>query len=98
VAIEVTITLNDIGIESWKVDLVKQRVIVHYYLMTSTGEHYEYGEAIFWANLPTEGPLDPAGQPTPVPDNWYQLPVEYIATLTDLTADARSALLHLVNE
>ena len=94
----ITITLADIKIHDWTVEVDYQRVIVSYSILKDTGEEYlDRQTAIFWRYIPDPG-NDDLGNPIPVPDNWYQLPEEYVQMLTDLTLDARSALLHLVNE
>ena len=93
-----TITLNDVKINHWMVDIENLRVIANYSILKDTGE--EYGgrqEAIFWVTMP-EQTNDPWGNPLPYPDNWYTLPEEYVTQLANLTSDARLALLHLVNE
>lgn len=84
-----TITLNDIYVRRWSVDMELETVTVEYHLMRDTGEIFDTHQAVFWRNLPAD--------PNP-PDNWYQLPSQYVPTLASLTADARTALLHLVNE
>jgi hypothetical protein len=84
----IIITLADIEIVKWTVNIAEQNVLVKYAIKTDTGDLYAYGEAVFWAALPNEDN----------PGNWYQLPEEYVTTLSNLTSDARLALLHLVNE
>lgn len=87
-SLDILITLNDIEIITWAVSLIDQNVMVTYAIKTDAGETYKIDNAIFWAVMP-EGDN---------PGNWYQLPEEYVTTLSNLTSDARSALLHLVNE
>jgi acyl-CoA thioesterase FadM len=93
----ITITLTDVIINQWIVDAENQNVTVHYRIVDQNGDIYQTGHAIFWVTIPDLG-VDHNGNPIPMPDNWYQLPAEYVTTLADLTADARLALLHLVNE
>jgi hypothetical protein len=91
------ITLTDIRIGSWRVDVLLKRVAVDYSILEDTGETFSKGIAIFWEVIP-EPTTDPDGNTVPNPDNWYQLPPEHVAHLTALTVDARAALLHLINE
>ena len=91
------ITLNNIKITAWRVDVPNRRVDVYYQVMEGTGEVFEAGVAVFWETIPPEQD-DGEGNPVPRPDNWYQLPAKYNQLLTDLTVDSRSALLHLINE
>lgn len=92
-----TITLNDIRIKSWGVDVANRKVHAEYSVLVDTGEIHRDGTSIFWETLP-EQTTDPDGNPVPLPDNWHQLPAQHGQTLTDLTAALRSGLLHLVNE
>ena len=93
-----TITLNDVRINHWMVDIDNLRVIVNYSILKDTGDEYgDRSEAIFWVTMP-DPTNDPWGNPLPLPDNWYMLPEEYVTQLANLTNDARLALLHLVNE
>lgn len=94
----ITITLNNIRILKWTVNVYHQNVTVVYQILDSSDETYSEGEAIFWATMPESGGVGPDGQPRPIPDYWYLLPPEYVTALTNLTIDARTALLHLVNE
>jgi hypothetical protein len=91
-----TITLNDIRIITWTVDVDRRTVTVHYQRLTDTGDPLDDGMAVFWDTLPDPG-TDPQGNPVPLPSNWYQLPTQYAQILTDLTLDVRQALMHLVN-
>jgi hypothetical protein len=92
-----TITLNDIKVVSWTVDVSKRNVTVVYYRLEDTGDSLDGGEAVFWETLPDLGLDYDTGQPIPLPDHWYQLPAQYSQVLTDLTLDVRQALMHLVN-
>lgn len=88
-------TVDDIRILTWEVQIARERVRVVYAELLDTDERWDVKEAFFWASLPTEGPGGPSD---PVPENWYQLPVEYVSILTDLTIDARNALLPTIGE
>ena len=91
-----TITLDTIQINYWSVDVGMKRVTVSYNILQDTGEVFKTADAFFWETIPD--PIsDLLGNPIPNPDNWYQLPPEYSALLTDLTLDVRAALLHLIN-
>lgn len=87
-----TITLSDIRITGWVPNITLQNVTVTYQVIDQNGDVYDGGEAIFWATIPTW--TDPT---QPQPTNWYQLPQSYVNTLQQLTADARTALLPLIN-
>jgi hypothetical protein len=87
-----TITLSDVEITSWSVNTFEHSVTVHYRILEQDGNQYSSGEAVFWETIPQV--TDPI-QGTP--DNWYQLPTKYVQTLTDITNDARTALLQLIN-
>ena len=92
-----TITVNDLQIISWTVDVEQRNVTVNYMMVKDNGLPYTQNNiAIFWETIPTLE--DPQGNPVSPPDNWYQLPPAYSQFLTDLTIDARNALLHLINE
>jgi hypothetical protein len=95
---QIVVTLTDIKIEKWTVDTINQHVTIYFQIKDDQGNIYKQDYAIFWADLPDNGGTDHLGNILPVPDNWYQLPIEYINTLTNLTTDARSALMHLVQE
>lgn len=92
-----TITLTNVRIVTWRVDVEQQRVVATYEVLRDDGTPESKSEAIFWINMPaaTTG-ID--GKLREPPDNWYQLPAGYVQTLTALTADVRSGLLHLINE
>jgi hypothetical protein len=86
-----TITLTDLEILRWEVNLGQQYVQVYYRIVDQNGETYSFGDAIFWVTIPQiNDPLQ--GQP----NNWYQLPPSYIPILLQLTNDARTALLPLL--
>jgi hypothetical protein len=91
-----TINLTDIKIRHWMVSVQDQCVTVSYEIIDDQSSVWEQGEAVFWATMPEPG-VDPlTGEPGYLPDNWYQLPAQYVSVLTDLTQDARTALLHLI--
>lgn len=90
-----TITLDDIKILEWTVNVGSRSVIVSYQVLDDEGDHYKSDSAVFWDTIPDEV-VGPEGL-MPNPDNWYQLPAKYTSFLTDLTVDAKNALLHLVN-
>jgi len=84
---QITINVNDIKIIKWTVDTELQCVIVDFQMMRDDGIPYERMEATFWVNIPAENQYNRL---------WFQLPPEYTATLTDITIDARAALMYLV--
>jgi hypothetical protein len=87
-----TITLTDLEILRWEVNLGRQYVQVYYRIIDQDGNTFDYGDAIFWVTIPQiNDPLQ--GQP----DNWYQLPPSYIPVFLQLTSDAHTALIHLIN-
>lgn len=92
-----TITLQDIEIISWSVDVGARRVSVDYQILDSDSNSYQRGMAIFWDTMPdpSDDPINASGTVAPV--DWYQLPVKYVSLLTDLTQDVRAALLHLLD-
>jgi len=81
---QIIINVVDIKIIQWTVSVEKQNVTVDYCLMKDDGTSYERRTAVFWANRPAQEP------------DWYELPAEYVATLTQLTIDARAALMGLI--
>jgi hypothetical protein len=87
-----TITLSDVEITGWLVNVFEHSVTVRYRILDQDGNQYTDGEAVFWETIPTIS--DPLQIP---PDNWYQLPAKYVQTLTDITNDAKAALIHLIN-
>jgi hypothetical protein len=87
-----TITLTDLEILRWEVNIGQQYVQVYYRIVDQDGETFSYGDAIFWVTIPQiDDPLQIQ------PDNWYQLPTEYIQTLLSITGDAHTALLPIIN-
>lgn len=92
---QVVINVTDIKIIAWKVDVERQCVIVDFQMMQDNGNAYERKEAIFWVSIP-ENPVDRFGNPITDTSLWFQLPLSYVETLTNITIDARAALLHLV--
>lgn len=92
-----TITLTDITIIAWTVNVRDRYVQAAFFVCDAEGSRVEEGVARFWETLPDMGE-DEFGNPRPMPDNWYQLPPAYAQLLTDLTVDMRGALLHLINE
>jgi hypothetical protein len=92
-------TVNNIQITSWTVDTEDRKVTIIYSQMLDTGEAFTQNNyAIFWETIPTM-PIDPeTGLPYPTPDDWYQLPPAYSQFLTDLTIDAKTALMPTINE
>lgn len=90
------ITVNEIQITSWSVDVGERSVLVKYDLIRDDNKpHLQNQVALFWETIPTE---DGEGNPITPEDNWYQLPAQYSQVLTDLTLDAKSALMHLIGE
>lgn len=83
---QIIINVTDIKIIQWTVDVTAQNVTVDFQMMKDDGTPYERLKAVFWVTLPT-------GEQEPY---WYQLPAEYVSTLADLTIDARTALLSLI--
>lgn len=92
-----TITLSDIKIHSWEVDVVRKSVTASYSVLDDETNEYGDGYAIFWVTIPDPGHLPGTSDPSPLPDIWYQLPLAYEQILTDLTQDLRQALLHLLD-
>lgn len=87
------ITISDLQIEEWTVNVQRRAVHVVYKTLTDAAELFDHGAATFWETVP-----DPSEFPNDDPTTWYQLPPAYNQLLTDLTVDARNALLHLINE
>ncbi len=86
-----TIELTDLIINYLHVDYMAQCVRVSYNLRDAAGKTWSQGEAVFWVNIPDPGTgFD--GSPNQIPDNWFQLPSGYIATLIQLRNDADQAL------
>ena len=83
---QIIINVVDIKIIQWTVDVAKQNVTVDFQMMKDDGTPYERLKAVFWVTMP----------PEPHEAYWYQLPLEYVTILTNLTLDARSALLSLI--
>jgi hypothetical protein len=83
---QIIINVVDIKIIQWTVDVAKQNVTVDFQMMKDDGTPYERLKAVFWVTIP-------AGEQDPY---WYQLPLEYVTALTNLTVDARTALLSLI--
>lgn len=82
----------DIRIDGWSVDVVNRCVAVNYSMMTDQNDVWQSGIAYFWETMPP--PIqDPITGELFTPDSWYQLPAEYVQVLTQLTLDARTALL-----
>jgi hypothetical protein len=84
---QIIINVTNIKIIKWTVDVEGQRVITDFQMLKDDGTPYERREAIFWVTMPPE-PHEPY---------WYLLPAEYVETLTNLTIDARTALMALIN-
>lgn len=94
-----TITLNDVKIISWSVHVEQRCVTVEYTLAADDGTDFSYGAATFWETMPDPVPNPMGGdEPDYIPEDWYQLPAKYTPLLTDLTVDARNALIHLLDE
>ena len=86
-----TIEITQLEIEEWIVNLVQENVIIKYLLLDSNGTIWIRDEAIFWKDIPEE--FDPLGNPIDPPDNWYQLPQNYVLTLNEITNHAEGILL-----
>lgn len=91
-----TITLSDIKILNWTLDVDNRNVTVNYQIRDQNDDTFESGQAVFWETLPVPKP-GINGEPGVNPDNWYQLPAQYSQALTDITLAARSGLLHLLD-
>lgn len=91
-----TIVLNDVKIISWSVHVEQRSVTVEYALAADDGTDFTYGAATFWETIPDPIP-NPMGGDDYIPEDWYQLPPQYTSLLTELTTDARNALLHLLD-
>ena len=90
-----SITLSDVLIDEWTVNLNAENVTVRYRVVDDTGRVWVDGLAVFWRNFPQL--TDPNGNPAPIPDNWFQLPTTYIQTLSGLNTDIHTALLKFVS-
>jgi hypothetical protein len=91
-----TITLSDVRVEYWTVNVELQNVTASYRIVDDQSNTWERGEAVFWATMPDLGTDPFSGNPVPPPSNWYLLPAQYVQGLTDLTLDLRQALLSLI--
>lgn len=91
-----TLTLTDIKIIAWRVDVEQKRVVAAYQVLRDDGSVQETAEAIYWATMPPPT-MGEDGEELSRPENWYQLPAKYVSILTNLTIDLRAALLHIVN-
>lgn len=85
------ITINEIQINTIRLDYQRQVVIVSYSLMQDTGEVWKNTEAYFWVIMP-DSDVDENGISLPIPENWFLLPAEYFPTLLALRDDADTAL------
>jgi hypothetical protein len=90
-----TITLNDVVVLDWTVNVRNRSVTVSYAILEASGKEYEKGIAVFWDTLPTPTP-EPDGRTPPLPSNYYELPAKYRTVLADLTSEMRTALLKLI--
>lgn len=99
-----TITIDDINVTTWTVDLLKENVTAVYEILVNDGSVYKTDTVVFWRVIPTPG-NDPNGDPIPNPPSWYQLPDSsidfgiktYAQIFALLTADIRQALMPLVS-
>lgn len=91
-----TIELSDIKILNWTLDVDARNVTINYQIRDAADEIYVGGQAVFWETMPDPGE-DLFGDPGTLPDNWFQLPPSHSQALTDITIDARSGLLHLLD-
>ena len=89
---QIITNVTDIKIITWSVNVERQCVIVDFQMMKDNNEPYERMMAVFWVTIPDPSIPDPIGNPS----LWYQLPAGYVATLTQLTVDAKTALMPLV--
>lgn len=93
----ITVTINNLRIDRWTVDTALRNVEVEFFAIDSNGDTVgDLQIAFFWETLPDT--VDEHGNQIPRPDNFYQLPPTYSSTLTNLTQDAKNALMHLINE
>ena len=83
---QIIINIVDIKIIQWTVDVAQANVTVDFQLIKDDGTPYARLKAVFWVTMP-------AGVQEPY---WYQLPLEYVTTLTNITLDARTALMGLI--
>lgn len=93
----IIITVDNIRIDFWTVDVEERMVEVHFWAIDANNETVgDKQVAFFWETIPQD--LDAEGNPIPPPDTYYQLPSGYITTLINLTQDCKAALMHLINE
>jgi hypothetical protein len=85
-----SVVLSDILVDEWTVNLNLENVTVRYRVVDDAGKTWINDEAIFWRNIPVL--TDPDGNPTPVPDRWYQLPLAYLPTLLQMASDITTAM------
>jgi hypothetical protein len=84
------ISVTTLEIEEWTVNIFRENVTIKYFLLDADGRIWIRDEAIFWRTLPS--PTDDEGNPISIPDNWYQLPIEYAIHLNDITTHAEGIL------
>jgi len=102
-----TITLDDIRIDKWTVNLDQQVVHAEYSVLEDNGDTFARGDAYFWRVIPSPSNLEEEWNGIDeLPDGWYQLPDDdvefgtktYVQVFAMLTVQIRSGLMHLVSE
>lgn len=86
----ITISISNLEIEEWIVNIIKENVTIKYLLLDDNNVIWMREEAIFWKTIPT--PTDEEGNPIPIPDNWYELPIDYVIHLNEITNHAETIL------
>jgi hypothetical protein len=90
-----TITLTNVVVKTFVVDMVNKKVVVGFDVVDATGKKWFYEEATFWVTMPNP-PLhfDANGAVTelPQPDNYFQLPASYATQLASIVGDALTAI------
>lgn len=75
------VSIDDIKIADWTVNLTKQFVEINY-AMVASGSSVSFELARFWVTMPAE----------PIAGRDFQLPASYVQILLNLTNDSKTAL------
>lgn len=84
------ITITDLEIEEWSVNLIQEKVTVKYLLKDSDGIIWIRDTAVFWRVIPVI--YEEPGVPAPTPDYWYLLPNDYVLYLNEIKNHAETIL------